>query len=34
LFCFSITYSFNKGNKINKINRDVEYERNQGKGGL
>jgi ferric enterobactin receptor len=34
LFCFSITYSFNKGNKINKIDRNVEYERSQGKGGL
>ncbi len=34
LFCFSITYSFNKGNKINKIDRSVEYERSQGKGGL
>jgi ferric enterobactin receptor len=34
LFCFSITYNFNKGNKINKIDRNVEYERNQGKGGL
>jgi ferric enterobactin receptor len=34
LFCFSITYSFNKGNKINKIDRSAEYERSQGKGGL
>jgi ferric enterobactin receptor len=34
LFCFSITYNFNKGNKINKIDRNVEYERSQGKGGL
>jgi hypothetical protein len=34
LFCFSFTYSFNKGTKINKIDRSVEYERSQGKGGL
>jgi hypothetical protein len=34
LFCLSITYNFNKGNKINKIDRSVEYERSQGKGGL
>ncbi|HLO59188.1 MAG TPA: TonB-dependent receptor [Bacteroidales bacterium] len=34
LFCFSVTYSFNRGNKISKINRAVEYERNEGKGGL
>jgi ferric enterobactin receptor len=34
LFCFSITYNFNRGNKINKIDRAVEYERNEGKGGL
>ncbi len=34
LFCFSITYSFNKGSKINKIDRSVEYERSSGKGGL
>ena len=29
-----ITYNFSKGNKINKIDRNVEYERSQGKGGL
>jgi hypothetical protein len=34
LFSFTITYSFNRGTKINKIERDVEYERNEGKGGL
>ena len=34
LFCFSITYNFNRGTKINKIERAVEYERNEGKGGL
>jgi ferric enterobactin receptor len=34
LFCFSLTYTFNHGNKINKIDRAVEYERNEGKGGL
>jgi hypothetical protein len=34
LFCFSVTYSFNRGNKISKIDRSVEYERNEGKGGL
>jgi hypothetical protein len=34
LFCFSVTYNFNKGNKISKINRAIEYERNEGKGGL
>ena len=34
LFCFSLTYNFNHGNKINKIDRSVEYERNEGKGGL
>jgi hypothetical protein len=34
LFCFSLTYNFNRGNKINKIDRAVEYERSQGKGGL
>jgi ferric enterobactin receptor len=34
LFCFSVTYNFNRGNKISKINRSVEYERNEGKGGL
>jgi hypothetical protein len=34
LFCFSVTYRFNKGNKISKIDRNVEYERSQGKGGL
>lgn len=34
LFCFSVTYNFNKGNKISKINRAVEYERNEGSGGL
>lgn len=34
LFCFSLTYNFNRGNKINKIDRAVEYERNEGKGGL
>jgi hypothetical protein len=34
LFCFSVTYNFNRGNKINKINRSAEYERNEGSGGL
>ena len=34
LFCISLTYSFNKGNKIGKINRAVEYERTEGGGGL
>jgi len=34
LFCFSLTYNFNRGNKISKIDRAVEYERNEGKGGL
>jgi hypothetical protein len=35
LFCFSLSYNFNRGNsKINKIDRAVEYERNEGKGGL
>lgn len=34
LFCFSITYNFNHGKKINKINRAVEYERTEEKGGL
>jgi len=34
LFCFSITYTFNRGNKISKIDRSVEYERTEGKGGL
>jgi hypothetical protein len=34
LFCFSITYNFNHGKKISKISREVEYERNEGKGGL
>jgi ferric enterobactin receptor len=34
LFCFSLTFNFNRGNKINKIDRSVEYERNEGKGGL
>lgn len=34
LFCFSLTYNFNRGNKINKIDRAVEYERSEGKGGL
>jgi hypothetical protein len=34
LFSFSVTYNFNRGNKINKINRAVEYERNESKGGL
>jgi hypothetical protein len=34
LFSFSVTYTFNKGNKINKIDRSAEYERSQGRGGL
>jgi hypothetical protein len=34
LFTFSVTYSFNHGKKISKIDRAVEYERNEGKGGL
>jgi hypothetical protein len=35
LFCFTINYNFNKGgSKISKIDRAVEYERNEGKGGL
>jgi hypothetical protein len=35
LFCFTLHYSFNKGgSKISKIDRAVEYERNEGKGGL
>jgi hypothetical protein len=34
LFCFSVTYSFNKGGKINKIDRNVEYDQTGGKGGL
>jgi hypothetical protein len=34
LFSFSVTYNFNRGNKISKINRAVEYERNEGKGGM
>jgi hypothetical protein len=35
LFCFSLTYNFNRGgSKISKINRAVEYERTEGKGGL
>jgi ferric enterobactin receptor len=34
LFCFTLTYNFNRGNKINKINRSAEYERTEGKGGM
>jgi hypothetical protein len=34
LFSFSVTYNFNRGNKINKIDRSVEYEKEEGKGGL
>ena len=34
LFCFNLTYNFNRGNKISKIDRSVEYERNEGKGGM
>ncbi len=34
LFCFSVTYNFNYGKKISKINRNIEYERNEGNGGL
>jgi len=34
LFCFSVSYNFNRGTKISKIDRAVEYERNEGKGGL
>lgn len=35
LFCFTLHYNFNQGgNKISKIERAVEYERNEGKGGL
>jgi hypothetical protein len=34
LFSFSVTYSFNRGKKISKIERAAEYERNEGKGGL
>jgi len=34
LFCFSITWNFSRGTTISKIERAVEYERNEGKGGL
>ena len=35
LFCFTLHYNFNHGgNKISKIDRAVEYERTEGKGGL
>ena len=35
LFCFNLNYNFNKGgSKISKIDRAVEYERTEGKGGL
>jgi hypothetical protein len=35
LFCCTLHYNFNRGgSKINKIDRAVEYEKNEGKGGL
>jgi len=34
LFSFAVTYNFNRGTKISKIDRAIEYERNEGKGGL
>ncbi len=34
LFNISLTYSFNRGAKIARIDRSVEYERNESKGGL
>lgn len=35
LFCFTLNYNFNRGGtKISKIDRTVEYEKNEGKGGL
>jgi hypothetical protein len=35
LFCFSVTYNFNRGgDKISKIDRTVEYDKEGGKGGL
>lgn len=34
LFCFSLTYNFMRGKSISKIDRAVEYERSEGKGGL
>jgi len=35
LFCFTLNYNFNRGGTmISKIDRTVEYERNEGKGGL
>jgi len=35
LFCFSIAYRFNRGGReISKIQRSVEYEKNESRGGL
>jgi hypothetical protein len=34
LFAFTVTYNFNRGTKINKIDRSVEYEKEEGRGGL
>ncbi len=34
LFCISFNYMFNRGSKINKIQRSADYERTEGKGGL
>jgi hypothetical protein len=34
LFALEFNYNFNYGKKINKINRSVEYEKEESKGGL
>lgn len=34
LFAIEFTYKFNYGNKINKITRSADYDKEEGKGGL